>query len=775
MFAGLGLLLLLPALQAGDPAKDLKSKDPLARLAAVEALAKEDVAKREKLLQGMLKDDDWEVVERAAAVLGQVGTADSADALAKLSLEGPVARIRRVAAESLARLDAEGGFEQLAKKVASDEAAAACLAMCALAGSDGTGLDGKVSLKPIEKALKSKEAPDRAAAARALVLLAGAERTKRLEELLGHAEVAVRCAAIEAAGSARADDPMLVDALIRFLSSERCADVAERRIPVAIAGQIAAAEGETRAKMIEMVCAASAGGDGAHRARLARMLGRVATLEVGLVPADDAVAALGGVYKAADEPARAAIADALGRIGTDAALLRAATIAREEESPRVRRAAFRGIARRRSAADSDEARALAIELALDKDAGVRADAAVALGVKGAGDVLKPLVGLLADPAWEVAAIAAVSLGKTREPGAIGTLADLARTNGDWRLRGAAVVGLGHLYLKEAIPPLIAALSDQDALVRRTAHEILCAFANRRIDPKPEPWNAWWAESEKRIVLVAPDEENARRERYGYERSTAEIYAGLDVLVFESRGDHIQNVLGGLGVEHRMTTQGKVADDGVHPRCVFVSNCTGEMTNEDVARLAWFVRVGGYLFGSCWAVQETIERALPGVVGRLDTRGEVLDDVPASACAPDSPYLEGVFGTDVVPEYALEGAYLIRVIDPERCEVLVDSPTCFDRWGGGNLAAWFSAGHGIVLDSVNHFEEQGLARATWLKKPEERQAYAVDHLGLSYADLRAVRDEKWWKKATESAEQVKDLSVLRLITNFVRQKRIAGDG
>ena len=65
------------------------------------------------------------------------------------------------------------------------------------------------------------------------------------------------------------------------------------------------------------------------------------------------------------------------------------------------------------------------------------------------------------------------------------------------------------------------------------------------------------------------------------------------------------------------------------------------------------------------------------------------------------------------------------------------------------------GHGVVLDSVNHFEEQGLARATWLKKPEERQTYAVDHLGLSYADLRAVRDERWWKKATESAEQVKD--------------------
>lgn len=295
-----------------------------------------------------------------------------------------------------------------------------------------------------------------------------------------------------------------------------------------------------------------------------------------------------------------------------------------------------------------------------------------------------------------------------------------------------------------------------------------------MDPDRAEWAAWWKENEKRIVLIDPDVEQARRDKYGYERTAAEIYEGLDVLVFESRGDHIQNVLADLGVEHRITTSGRVAEGGPQPRCVFVANCTGEMNGEDVARLRWFVHTGGYLFGSCWAVHETIARVVPGAVDKLETRGEVLDDVPASACAV-SPYLEGVFGRDVVPIYALEGAHLIRVLDPERVEVLVDSPQCHDRWGGGNLAAWFRAGHGVVLDSVNHFDEQGLARATWLKKPEERQAYAVDHLGMTYEDLRAARDERWWKKTTESAEQVKDLSVFRLITNFVRQKRIAGDG
>lgn len=765
----LAVALSIPAVtQAGDPAKDLRAKDPLVRLAAVRELVANDHKKREKLLTTALKDDDWEVVEAAARALGEVGSADAAGALAKLSLEGPVARVRRAAAESLGQLDAEEGFDDLAKKVTSDEAEAACLAMCALAPS----LDGQVSLKPIEKALKSKEAPVRIAAARAAVRLSGEERAKRLADLLEHEEVAVRAAAVEAAGAS--EDPACVPVLLDALAAELLPDVIERRIPASLVQILAAADGDARAGVVATVRAAPATVPKRARVRAVRMLGRVAAMEHGLISDVDAVTVLEEIHPDCNEPTRAAIGTALGRIGTDAALLRAAAIARGDESAVVRRASLRGVTRRRSAETSEEARELALDLCADADAGVREDAAVALGVEGEDRAVKALAGLLDDASWEVVVAAAVSLGKTRHVGAVSALAPRLEAE-DWRVRGAAVVGLGHLYAKEAIPHIIDALEDADGLVRRTAHEYLIAVAKRRFPEEVEPWRTWWAENEKRVVLFDPKEEAARREKYGYERSAAEIYEGLDVLVFESRGDHIQNVLTHLAVDHRLTMQGRVAEDGPHARAVFVSNCTGEMTEEDVARLAWFVRVGGYLFGSCWAVQETIERAIPGVVGRLGTRGEVLDNVPASPCAPDSPYLEGVFGPDVTPIYALEGAFLIRVIDPERCEVLVDSPVCYDRWGGGNLAAWFPAGHGVVLDSVNHFDEQGLARATWLKKPEERQAYAIDHLGMTFAELRAVADERWWKKTTESAEQVKDLSVFRLITNFVRQKRIAGDG
>jgi len=421
----------------------------------------------------------------------------------------------------------------------------------------------------------------------------------------------------------------------------------------------------------------------------------------------------------------------------------------------------------------------AARLAGDADVRLREQAAVALGVKGQPAVVAPLVAALADPSWEVACCAAVSLGKSRQPEALAPLIELRRTHPDWRLRGAAVVGMGHLYAKEAIPPIIAALEDEEGVVRRSAHEYLLSLAAEEPEPTVEAWTAWWQKTERFLQLYDPEERKARAEKFGYgisgKEEAAALYRGMDVVVLLSRGDHIESVLDFLEVGYRTTEYGRTPEAELHARAVFVANCSGEIGVVDVGRLGWFVRVGGYFLGSCWALHETVERFYPGVVRKLPTMGEVLDDVTAAPCSPGSPYLRGVFDDGVRPRYALEGAHLIEVLEPEACEVLVDSPECADRWGGGDLAVWFPAGHGMILDSVNHFDEQGLTRATHLKKAEQRQAYAVDHLGLRYEELRQVRKEKFWSKNHQAAQKIRDLSVFRIISNFVRLKRVRGEG
>jgi len=308
-------------------------------------------------------------------------------------------------------------------------------------------------------------------------------------------------------------------------------------------------------------------------------------------------------------------------------------------------------------------------------------------------------------------------------------------------------------------------------VRRTTHEFLRAVCKVELAEEVDAWEEWWAENGAAVHFPDPEEVRARRERYGYAQRDEEVFTDLDVVVLESRGDHIERVLERLGIEHRMTVAARVAQAALHPGAVYVSNCTGEVVERDLERIAWFVRTGGYLFGSCWSLSQTIEHVYPGVVRKYPTTSDVLDDVVAEPVAPDSPYLKGVFG-DWTPIYHLEGAHLIELVDPERCEVLIDSVDCLERWGSGNLAVWFRAGHGLILDSVNHFDLQGLEVAPGVRTDEERMAFAIDHLGLDYATWRATRKEKWWGNALKASREVADLSAFRFVTNFVRRKRLS---
>jgi HEAT repeat protein len=767
----LPLLVLLQAATPVDPAKDLNASDPNVRLAAVKLVAEQGHAEAEKLMLGALDDDDWEVATIAATELGELGAKKALAPLLEAALQGPVRGLRRAAGEALARIDAPEAYEKLVKKLAGDEAARACAAIEALAPALA-GLDGTLKTKELEKLLGERDAGGRRVAARALLALAVAQRPAKLAQFLKDDDVALRAAVIEVAGAS--GDARLIEVLARQYEGPSLADFLARRIHAALRALFLAHPD----KQTEFLGVLAGMRDGlAARGHVARLLGLLAEDRKGvraLAPAE-AIGELQPFLTSSDAATRATAAAACARIGDEAALDAVATLATDADA-RVRRLALGIVARARGAKDEGTRALLLGALSKDGDARVREVAASYLGVRGTPDVVPVLEAALADADWRVVTSAAVALGKTEHEESAAALIALHQRGGeDWRTRASAVAGLTRLRARAAVPILIAALEDEEALVARTAYEFLCEIARQRLDPKPAPWSKWWEESGPKIKLSVPEEVIERRKRLEYVRTPAELFAGtyvgIDVLVLQSRGDHIENVLEDMKIEHRRTSSGQVVSDGLHPQGVFVSNCTGEITADERERLSWFVRAGGALFGSCWALRETIQDLEPGLLAQLNTRGEVLGDVPAYAVDPDSRYLEGVFQTDARPIYHLEGAHLIDVLDPEEVEVLVDSPQCAAAFGGANLAAWFRLGHGVVLDSANHFEGQGF-RSVSLREPEERMAYALEHLGLTYAELRELRKEKFWSKTSSADEHVKDLSVFRLITNFVWLKRLA---
>ncbi len=789
MKSALLVLLLLHTAPPQDEAKGLKEKEVALRLAAVELLSRDADPKAERALHSALKDEDWEVVERAAIALAEHGGAASVEPLVKLALEAPVARIRRAAARTLGKIAQKPAAEHLLRKLSGEDTQRACEALALVLrkspqGSGGSAGTPSLDLKPLEKlALKNKNRAVQAAAARAWVAGADKDRPQVLEKVLEVPSVAVGCAALEAC--AEEPRPDLDPVLQKLLSRPALSDLSERRALAALRASLwEQAEDPARAaQALGLLKPLLVSKDGVASARGARLVGMLATRapepavekpEPPLKPRFDPAALLALLRPALahpDEAARAAAVKALARIGGVEAADAAREIGAGDKKARVRFQAI-GVVSVLRGPEEGVVAFLSGRLFTDPDAEVRAEAAVGLGKKGSAAAVEPLVRALSDRAWEVAACAAVSLGKTQSTTAVEPLAKLARESADWKLRGAALAGLASLYQRSAIPALMPALADPDPCVARSALAYLVAITREHLPPKVEVWREWWEKNGEHVLLVDPETEAQMRHRFSdAQTAPAQVYRDLDLVVLESRGDHIEKLLDKQKIEHRMTLAGKVGENGIQPDTLFVANCTGEIESVDVERLRWFVLCGGRLFGSCWALHETIEKVVPGVVRKFETRDEVDDNVSAEEASAGSPYSEGVFASEVRPIYALEGAHLIEVLDPERVEVLVDSPACADSWGSGDLAAWFRAGHGLVLDSVNHFEAQGLEMAPGLKTRRDRQAYAVDHMGLTYASLRAGKEDKVWDNSLRASEKVLDLSVFRLVTNFVRRWRL----
>ena len=825
---------LPPAAEGADPAKDLRSKDVAVRLLAVDALKKDGGEQAEAMLLRALDDSDWEVTERAAEALATRGGPDAVKPLSNLALTGPVNRIRQVAARSVAAIDSEAAAKRWVGNLNGDAALHAIEALAAAAQVVGEK-SGETLRKGIERALRAKEGPIRAVATTGLAALPAAERRDRLVRLFTEPDLVVAAAALSEAARAP-DDAYLEPLAAQLARPEMDDVIERRVAAAIVAALALIPDEAPRTKRFnEVVAPVVRAKDALVAGRAARLVGALAyaprpsaaltpdaaaapsdpRLPPGgmdgapnappvadpgvpappgtpppvtpppavpprrtLIGADAALAALEPAFAHKGPTARAMAAQALGRIPTSAALDVAARLVASDESPRVRDAALRVLVEGRGVTHEPTRLIVNARLAGDADASVREDAAVLLGVSGPdkSPYEAPVAALekaLDDPDWAVSVCAAVSLGKTRAPHAVAPLARMLdpKKVKDWRRRGAAVVGLGLVRVKAAVPFLVEALDDKDVSVKRTAFEFLRRLTTRTIAADRAGWESWWSHIQKDYEFI--DNEKASREakKGGYASTPVEVYDKLDVVVLQSRGDHIEQMLDKLGITYRLTRAAAVTAAELHPFAVFFSNCTGEVQAPDVERIAWFVRVGGYFFGSCWALHHTVELIYPGPVRKLATKAEVLDHVLAVPCT-ESPFFDGVFPAFTQPVFVLWGSHLIEVLEPERVEVLIDGPLSSAHWGGGNLACWFEAGHGVILDSANHFDHQGLEHVIGLKTADDRRAYAMDHMSIDYEEMRMLERLGVFTQQATAAKEVRDTSVFRFITNFVRQKRRA---
>jgi HEAT repeat protein len=762
------LLLLAAAAHAQEPAELLQSKEVEKRVQGISAIVEKGSPDGEAMLLKALKDRDWEVVHRAVEALGVRGTKAALDEVLTFAVDGPTRAIRLAAAASAKRLDAAAAGAALAKRLKGNDSVPAAEALAIVADPEAA--------KELERLAKKKGKDvgrERIAALDALGALGDPARIPFFVEYLKDEDYGVRAAAVRALASTK--DAGAIGPLREGLMVADMTAVMERRHIAAIRDLLVAqADAQKRDFAAQMIVGSfSMGGSAGATARMARLLGALGDAAAPVGPVDEYLKILSGAGAShADEGVRSAAVHALGRIRRAESYDKLAAVAAGDASRRVRFHALRAAV----AIKGDDAQPLLLDrLAKDADPGMREEAAATLGKRRLAGAVDALVAAAGDKEWAVSVAAAVSLGKIRDPRALGALKELL-SDKDWRRRGGGVVGLGHIRQKEAVPLLIDMTRDKEPAVARTAVEFLRHISGEKLDENTKSWREWWGKWEPNFTFRDRDAEARDEKKYGYATQPRKVYEDMDIIVLLTRGggDNIQDLLTVYGIEHRSVRAAAVQKCGLHPYGLFVANCPGEITDKDVEPIQFYVRAGGYLFASCWALTHTVQRCFPDVVKKLETRAQVVDTVLAEPVPVASPFTEGVFAGSCQPFYELMGSHLIHTIDPERFEILIDSPQTATRWGDGNLAGWFTVGHGLILDSANHFDLQGMSQAK-LSDEKERMAFAVDHLGYDYTELRALRDEGVFQKQPLAVKRTRDLTIFRFITTFVRQKRLADEG
>ena len=238
----------------------------------------------------------------------------------------------------------------------------------------------------------------------------------------------------------------------------------------------------------------------------------------------------------------------------------------------------------------------------------------------------------------------------------------------------------------------------------------------------------------------------------------------DIVVVPGVYDHVELVLEALEMPYTPVEPGQVGALRLRPEQLLVVNCPGDgIGPEGIRRIRTFVEGGGSLFSTDWALRHVLEPAFPGFVA-FNERPTADDVVRIEVRANDNPFLRGVIDPGEDPLWWLEGSsYPIRVLDPERVQVLIASTELQAKYGESPVAVLFHHGEGEVFHMVSHY---------YLQRTELREARQRVGAG-AYATSKGVAlgAEMAAEMADLSAGEVESAgSSSRLFANVIADKK-----
>jgi hypothetical protein len=211
------------------------------------------------------------------------------------------------------------------------------------------------------------------------------------------------------------------------------------------------------------------------------------------------------------------------------------------------------------------------------------------------------------------------------------------------------------------------------------------------DRRASAYRAGAAMARERIAREAPSDFAA-----------LEAIEAADIVVVRGQYDHVESVLAALELEHTVVEPVALEALTLAPHQLLVVNCPGNVPPGAIGRIRRFVEAGGSLFTTDWALRHVIEPAFPGVLA-YNERPTADDVVRIEARVTDNQFLRGVLDDGDDPQWWLEASsYPIRILDPERVQVLITSAELGSKYGEAPVAVLFEHGRGEVFHMISHY-------------------------------------------------------------------------
>ncbi len=209
----------------------------------------------------------------------------------------------------------------------------------------------------------------------------------------------------------------------------------------------------------------------------------------------------------------------------------------------------------------------------------------------------------------------------------------------------------------------------------------------------------------------------------------------DVVVIKGAYDRVQEVLRAVKIKHVVIPPRLLARVPLMSLQTVMVNCPGHLSAAARKKLRRFVKTGGYLVTTDWALT-TVQRMFPGTIARgsRNTKNDVVGVHVHPGASALVGHLAGV--GKARPRWWLEAAsYPIRVLNRKKVQVLVSSKEMRGKYGHGAVAVTFRHDDGRVLHMTSHFYLQQ-ARLRSASERARGGAYARQ-LGIKGKSLRRL--------------------------------------